>query len=36
MNYVDNNIVEECAMYGKAMKGKRDRWHIGFASCRRS
>jgi aryl-alcohol dehydrogenase-like predicted oxidoreductase len=32
MNYVDNNIVEECALYGKAIKGKRDRWHIGFAS----
>lgn len=32
MNYVDNNIVEECALYGKAMKGNRDKWHIGFAS----
>ncbi|MGQ9649026.1 MAG: hypothetical protein ACUVXJ_02865 [Phycisphaerae bacterium] len=32
MNYVDNNIVEECALYGKAMKGKRNRWYIGFAS----
>ncbi len=32
MNYVDNNIVEECALYGKAMKGHRDKWHIGFAS----
>ncbi len=32
MNYVDTNIVEECAMYGKAMRGKRDRWHIGFGS----
>ncbi len=32
MNYVDNNIAEECDMYGKAMKGIRGRWHIGFAS----
>jgi uncharacterized protein len=32
MNYVDNNIAEECDLYGKAMKGMRDRWFIGFAS----
>lgn len=32
MNYVDTNITDECALYGKAMKGMRDKWHIGFAS----
>ncbi len=36
MNYVDNNIVEECDLYGKAMAGSksagRDKWFIGFAS----
>jgi len=33
MNYVDNNIADECAMYGKAMRGGlRDKWYIGFAS----
>ena len=35
MNYVDNNIADECDLYGKAMKGMkgmRDQWHIGFAS----
>jgi predicted aldo/keto reductase-like oxidoreductase len=32
MNYVDNNIADECNLYGKAMKGMRDKWHIGFAS----
>lgn len=36
MNYVDNNIVEECNLYGKAMAGSpsagRDKWFIGFGS----
>lgn len=32
MNYLDTNIVEECELYGKALRGKRDRWYIGFAS----
>lgn len=33
MNYVDNNIVEECALYGKAMgKDLRKHFYIGFAS----
>jgi len=36
LNYVDNNIVDECNMYGAAMaKTKaagRDKWFIGFAS----
>ena len=32
MNYVDTNIAEECALYGKALGRNRDRWHIGFAS----
>ncbi len=32
MNYLDTNIVGECAQYGQALRGKRDRWHIGFAS----
>jgi hypothetical protein len=36
MNYVDNNIVEECDLYGKAMatsgSAGRDKWFIGFAS----
>jgi aryl-alcohol dehydrogenase-like predicted oxidoreductase len=32
LNYVDTNICEECALYGKAMRGKRDRWHIGVGS----
>ena len=32
LNYVDTNITDECALYGKAMKGMRDKWHIGFAS----
>lgn len=34
INYVDNNIGQECAMYGEAMRrasiAKRDRWIIGF------
>jgi len=33
MNYVDNNIVEECALYGRAMgKDLRKHFYIGFAS----
>lgn len=36
LNYVDNNMVEECNMYGEAMarssSAKRERWFIGFAS----
>lgn len=33
MNYVDNNIVEECALYGQAMSPNlRKHFHIGFAS----
>ena|GEM_PF-472571 len=32
MNYLDTNITEECELYGKALSGKRDNWHIGFAS----
>jgi len=32
INYVDNNIAAECDLYGKALRGKRDKWHIGFAS----
>ena len=36
INYVDNNISEECDMYGSAMakssSAGRDKWFIGFAS----
>lgn len=32
MNYLDTNIVEECDLYGQAIKGMRDKFHIGFAS----
>ncbi len=36
MNYVDNNIILECDLYGKAMaqttSAGRDKWFIGFAS----
>jgi len=36
MNYVDNNIAEECDLYGEAMSRSktagRDKWFIGFAS----
>lgn len=32
INYLDTNIVEECEQYGNALRGKRDNWHIGFAS----
>ncbi len=32
INYLDTNIVGECEEYGKALRGNRDKWHIGFAS----
>ena len=32
MNYLDTNITGECEEYGKAFRGNRDKWHIGFAS----
>ncbi|MHC4796338.1 MAG: aldo/keto reductase, partial [Planctomycetota bacterium] len=32
MNYLDTNIAGECDLYGRALRGKRDKWHIGFAS----
>ncbi len=36
INYVDNNIADECDLYGEAMAksatAKRDKWLIGFAS----
>ena len=32
MNYLDTNITDECELYGKALRGKRDNWYIGFAS----
>lgn len=36
INYVDNNIAEECNLYGEAMAksagAQRDKWFIGFAS----
>jgi aryl-alcohol dehydrogenase-like predicted oxidoreductase len=32
MNYVDTNIAQECELYGKALRGRRDNWYIGFAS----
>ncbi|MHC4176745.1 MAG: aldo/keto reductase [Planctomycetota bacterium] len=36
INYVDNNIADECNLYGEAMaksaRAKRDRWFVGFAS----
>jgi predicted aldo/keto reductase-like oxidoreductase len=36
MNYVDNNINDECDLYGEAMSrttaAGRDKWFIGFAS----
>jgi len=32
VNYLDTNIVEECKQYGEALRGKRNNWHIGFAS----
>jgi len=32
MNYLDTNITDECELYGKALRGNREKWHIGFAS----
>jgi aryl-alcohol dehydrogenase-like predicted oxidoreductase len=32
MNYVDNNIADECDLYGKALDKDRKNWIIGFAS----
>ncbi len=36
LNYVDNNIADECNLYGESMaksdSAKRDKWFIGFAS----
>jgi len=32
MNYLDTNITDECEEHGKALRGNRDKWHIGFAS----
>jgi predicted aldo/keto reductase-like oxidoreductase len=32
INYLDTNIIGECEEYGKALRGNRDKWHIGFAS----
>jgi hypothetical protein len=32
INYLDTNMTEECALYGEALRGKRNHWHIGFAS----
>jgi len=32
INYLDTNIIEECKLYGEALRGKRNNWHIGFAS----
>jgi len=32
MNYLDTNITDECSLYGQALRGKRENWHIGFAS----
>ncbi len=32
MNYLDTNIVAECAQYGEALGGNRKNWYIGFAS----
>ncbi|MCX5637841.1 MAG: aldo/keto reductase [Planctomycetota bacterium] len=29
MNYLDTNIVEECKLYGEALRGKRKSWHWG-------
>lgn len=31
MNYLDTNMVSECELYGQALRGMRDKWHIGFA-----
>ena len=32
INYLDTNILGECEEYGRAFRGNRDKWHIGFAS----
>ena len=32
VNYLDTNIVGENALYGEALRGDRNKWHIGFAS----
>jgi len=32
MNYLDTNIVAECEEYGRALRGNRKNWYIGFAS----
>ncbi len=32
LNYLDTNIVGENELYGRALRGNRNRWHIGFAS----
>lgn len=32
MNYLDTNITGECELYGKALRGRRKDWIIGFAS----
>jgi aryl-alcohol dehydrogenase-like predicted oxidoreductase len=32
LNYVDNNIAEECDLYGQALGKDRKNWIIGFAS----
>ena len=32
INYVDNNMVTECELYGTAIAGRRDQFYIGFAS----
>jgi hypothetical protein len=32
INYLDTNIVEECAEHGEALRGQRKNWNIGFAS----
>ncbi|MBM4032046.1 MAG: aldo/keto reductase [Planctomycetes bacterium] len=32
VNYLDTNIVGECAQYGEALNGRRKDWYIGFAS----
>jgi len=32
MNFLDTNIVGECAQHGEALRGNRKNWIIGFAS----
>jgi len=31
INYLDTNMVVECELYGKALRGARNKWYIGFA-----